>query len=109
VYDTITIMIAQPFGGSLIFGLLWAFVDSPATMQSISQIALPVRVLAQEGCCESTGRYEIATREGRARAQSAQPKAEGKGKHRRRPLPSIVMEHHFRRMLKGESKKGGLA
>jgi hypothetical protein len=36
--------------------------------------------LSQEGCRESTGRYDIATREGRARVQSAQPKANGEGK-----------------------------
>jgi hypothetical protein len=35
---------------------------------------------SQEGRRESTGQYDIATREGRARVQSAQPKANGEGK-----------------------------
>jgi hypothetical protein len=36
--------------------------------------------LLQAGCHKSTRGYDIATREGRARVQSAQPKAKGKGK-----------------------------
>jgi hypothetical protein len=36
--------------------------------------------LSREGRRESTWRYNIATREGRARVRSAQPKANGKGK-----------------------------
>jgi hypothetical protein len=36
--------------------------------------------LSQEGRRESTGRYDITTREGRARVRSALPKANGEGK-----------------------------
>jgi hypothetical protein len=48
---------------------------------------LPMQVQAsQEGRRESTGRYKIATQEGRVRALSVQPSAKGDGEHSRRSL-----------------------
>ena len=73
------------FGGSPIFFFFYGHLliahqqfDQYRTSDTMN---LPVQVQAsRERRCESTGRCEIATREGRARALSAQPNAEGEDK-----------------------------